>query len=120
MGPQFPMALPLWKNLKWMRGQAIAARVTVSLMCPISVWSVFKYLRLAGVLKNRRLTEIIDPLGAPISATSLIAPPLRVIRVPASADSTLVTISMSDTEAMLGRASPLNPRVAMEKRSPSS
>ena len=108
------------ENLKWMPDQARAMRATVSLMWPISVCSVFRYFRLAGVLKNKRFTEIIVPLGAPVSATSLIFPPATMILVPTSDDAALVTISMSETDAMLGRASPLNPSVAMEKRSFSS
>jgi hypothetical protein len=68
-------------------------------------------------LKKSRRTTISVPTGDPASETSLISPALTCILTPASESPDLVTIVISETEAMLGSASPRNPRVRMENRS---
>ena len=88
-------------------------------MWPISVLMVLRNFLLAGVLKNNCLTVIIVPVGAPVSDTFFIFPPSMIISVPVSDCLFFVTIVNFETDAMLGRASPLNPSVAMEKRSSS-
>ena len=89
----------------------------MSAMCPISVPMVFKNLRRAGVLKKSCFTVTMVPLGAPTSETSFILPPSTTISVPLSADAARVIRLNRETAAILGRASPLKPRVLMEKRS---
>ena len=52
-----------------------------------------------------------------MSVTFLICPPATSMRVPTAASLLRVMMVKRDTAAMLGRASPRNPRVRMENRS---
>ena len=73
--------------------------------------TVFKNLRRAGTLKNRSLTIIVVPRGPPVRRHSSSAPPRSFRDVARSSPGVRVRSSNSETEAMLGSASPRNPSV---------
>src|SRR4030042_5409077 len=55
--------------------------------------------------------------GAPVSSIDSITPPEAFTRYPTNWSAGLVVISTRETEQMLGRASPRNPRVLIENSS---
>jgi hypothetical protein len=86
-------------------------------MWPNSVFSVFKNLRRAGVLKNKSRTSTVVPRGcADASIEGAISRPSTDTLEPAS-PSTAEIRSNRETEAMDARASPRKPRVLTASRS---
>jgi len=65
----------------------------------------------AGILEKRCLTSTMVPTGDPAFETSLITPAFRSILVAEVCETGRVVKIISDTDAILGRASPLKPRV---------
>ena len=90
---------------------------TRSATCPASVVSVFKNLRLAGVLKNRFREIKVVPSGAPTSSSPFSSPPSMRYREPVRLSVVFVISSTWETAAILERASPRKPREATVKRS---
>ena len=98
-------------------------RARSSMYKPILAPSVIALLRnfcLAGVLKKRSLTIMVVPSGAPISSSAISSPPSIQYRLPERESAVFVMSSTLDTAAMLERASPRNPRDAIESRSQAS
>ena len=87
---------------------------------PNSVAGDFRNLRLAGVLKKRSRTSTLVPVGQPPASGSPFLPPSTRKRRPSDSLRAREMISSLDTEAILGSASPRNPKVATRKRSASS
>ena len=85
--------------------------------CADSAPSDFKNFRRAGTLKKRSSTVMAVPSGAPTAAVRSTAPPATWISVPPGAPRARVRSVKRATEAMLGKASPRKPRVAMAARS---
>ena len=82
-----------------------------------SVPSVRKNLRLAGVLKNRSLTSTLDPLGCGAGCSStFISRPSEIAFHPLLSPEFDVSVNR-DTDAMLAKASPRNPKVETASRS---
>src|SRR5579864_380898 len=71
----------------------------------------------AGTLKKRSRTVMVVPGARATSSERSILPPATSTRVPVASSEARVSSRKRDTEAMEGRASPRNPRVAMERRS---
>ena len=92
---------------------------TTSLIWPNSVIALLRNFRLAGVLKKRFFTSIEVPSAEPCSTTSSTFAPRTLTTVPLTLPLTFVTSSTSETDAMHGSASPLNPIVTNDSRSPS-
>ena len=82
-----------------------------------SAWFDFRNFLLAGVLKNKSLTDICVPLLALVASFSLILPPSKTILRPIRASSVFVSISSFETAAIDARASPLNPKDSRDDRS---
>ena len=85
--------------------------MTISLARDPSLDGVFKNFFLAGTLKNRFLTSIIEPLFIPISLIDNISPAEMDTSLPKLASAVLLLKLTSETEAIEGSASPLNPKV---------
>ena len=98
-------------------GREMAATRTAASMWPNSVASARRNFRRAGMLKNRERTSICVPGASPQSRTSLIFPPSMRISVPARAPCSRVARRKRETLAMLGSASPRNPKVITLARS---
>ncbi len=90
-------------------GCARANRVITSRQYPCSVVSPLRNFRRTGTVSNIRLTLIEVPAGQPASESSFTSPASITTRVPAGDAARRVVISTRETEAMLARASPLNP-----------
>ena len=71
----------------------------------------------AGTFSNSRATRTVVPSGAAAADFSATTPPRISIRAPSLAPRVLLVISNSDTDAMLGSASPRKPYVAIAARS---
>ena len=110
---------PSLSNRKCILGFIKAYLVTISTICSSSTASDFIYFFRAGVLKKRSDTLISVPRGAPQEDISAAFPPSTFIRT-ASEPPAFVIISTLDTDEMLARASPLKPKVCIEKRSSTS
>ena len=80
----------------------------------------FKNFRRTGVLKNRFLMRNVVPSGAPISSMDCSFAPSNTMRVPVRFSFLLVMISTRDTAAILDRASPRKPRLAIWFKSSAS
>ena len=79
-----------------------------SQMLASSVYKLFKYFNLAGVLKNKFSIEISVPRLASAFSHDITSPPFIIILVPTSpVDVFSVTL---DTAAIEGSASPLKPK----------
>ncbi len=108
---------PFMIYLKDMSGWERAICSIRSETYPPSVAGCFKNLRRTGVLKNRFLTMIVVPSGAPTSSVSLLSAPSSKRRTPSRDSFVLVIISTFATAAILDRASPLKPRLEILDRS---
>ena len=71
----------------------------------------------AGRLKNKSWTSTVVPFGKAISSTRMTSSPSLSTSVPFSSFPSEVFKTILATEEMLGRASPLKPRVAIRLRS---
>ena len=86
-------------------------------MCAVSVLVAFKNLRRAGTALKSCATSMTVPTGIPQSFRSRSFPPFTVISVPCSALASRVRKTKRETEAIDGRASPRNPKLAIVSRS---
>ena len=86
-------------------------------MCWYSVLSARRNLRRAGTLKNRSRTSTLVPGGCEAGAGAPSAPSRASTLQACSAPLEREVSDSRDTEAMLGSASPRNPRVATRSRS---
>jgi len=71
----------------------------------------FRNFNRAGVLKKRLRTVTDVPTGHPTSENSPCSPAISLRHNPATSSAGREEISISETEAILGKASPLKPRV---------
>jgi hypothetical protein len=99
------------------RGWARAIRRTTSRQAPCSVFSDRRNFFRTGTASKIRLTKRVVPGAPPASDTCRISPSWTTIRVPAGCDRVRVVISTRAMEAMLGRASPRNPKERTDQRS---
>ena len=99
-------------------GCARASRLMASMSRENSRAVDFRNFRLAGVLKNNWRTVTTVPPGMPMVSSATISPPSIRSRRPAGAPAGALAISMTETAAMLGRASPRKPNDWMASRSP--
>src|SRR5262249_32528781 len=95
-------------------------RLTTSQMWLNSVGGDLRNLRRAGTLKKISRTATVVPGAAAVGRSPLLAPPSQQNRYAIDASLGRETISSFATEAMLGSASPRNPKVAMRNRSAST
>ena len=106
-------------SVKRTPGEASAAWVMYLVTGPSSDWPERRNFRRAGRLKNRSRTSTLVPRGKAMSVTETRRSPSRSIIVPRSATPSEVRSVSRDTAAMLARASPRKPSVAMCSRSSS-
>ena len=92
-------------------------RIKVSIIWSVSVFTVFRNFLLAGTLKKRSLTSTSVPAGDPVSSIDFNFPPVTFTLYPLNWSAGREVISIRETAAMLGIASPRNPSVVMEGRS---
>ena len=106
--------LPLLNSLKDISGLDKAILKIISFIKLPSLEVDFKNFLLAGTLKNKSLTSITEPLFIPISVNDNFSPASKIISLPKSHSEGLLLNSNLDTEAIDGKASPLNPKVFIE------
>ena len=94
-----------------MFGFANASFCNHSFIYLVSTESCFKNLYLTGVLKNNLSTIIVVPVWAPISSSTRIFPAVALSLCPIISSFVFEIIVISDIEAILASASPLNPIV---------
>ncbi len=122
-----PVAAGRCRTVRWLccrvkaTGKLLSAmRCTTVSICLYSVVSVRMNLRRAGVLKNRSRTSTVVPRGcATGAAVSDRSEPSPCTVQPVSASALQELSCNRDTEAILGSASPRNPRLPMRSRSSS-
>ena len=97
-----------------------ASTETAATVARVSVAGVRRNFRLAGALKNSRLTRTVVPRRRAVGCTSLRRPPSTMRRVAsdeAPFSSAAVSSSNFETDAMAASASPRKPSVATPMRS---
>ena len=87
-------------------------RSSMRTMCWYSVFSVRKNLRRAGTLKNRSRTSTRVPKPCEAGAGALISPSRALTTQACAAVAVRDANDRRETEAILGSASPRNPKVA--------